>query len=120
MTRCVEIRSYELHAGMQAEFERLFTTQVVPLMRDWGIDVVLAGASLHEEDSFVLIRAYADVSERQASQEAFYGSGEWRQGPREAILAAIASYTSAVVNLSDEALAALRADLAPISLVQAS
>jgi hypothetical protein len=64
----------------------------------------------------VLIRAYADVPERQASQEAFYGSSEWRQGPRESVLAAIASYTSAVVTLSEETLAGLRADLGPASL----
>jgi hypothetical protein len=116
MSHCVEIRSYELHAGRQAEFEALFTGQVMPLMREWRIDVVFAGASLHEEDTFVLIRAYADVAERQASQEAFYGSSQWREGPRAAVLDAIASYTSAVVDIGDDTLAAMRADLAPSSL----
>lgn len=116
MSYCVEIRSYELHAGRQAEFEELFTRQVLPMLREWGIDVVFAGASLHEEDSFVLIRAYSDVAERQASQDAFYGSSQWREGPRAAVLEAIASFTSAVVNVGEDTLAAMRADLAPSSL----
>ncbi|MBA3678149.1 MAG: NIPSNAP family protein [Sphingosinicella sp.] len=113
MNHCVEIRSYELHAGRQAEFEQLFTRQVGPMMREWRIDVIYAGVSLHEEDTFVLIRAYPNVAERQASQEAFYGSSQWREGPRGAVLAAIASFTSAVIEVGDQTLAAMRADLAP-------
>ena len=45
----------------------------------------------------MLIRRYPSLEELQRSQDAFYGSDEWRQGPREAILALIESYISVVL-----------------------
>ena len=51
-------------------------------------------SSLHDNDSYFLMRAFPSVEERQRSEDAFYGSDEWRKGPREAILAAIDSYTT--------------------------
>jgi hypothetical protein len=45
---------------------------------------------------------------RPASQDAFYGSAEWREGPREAILALIDTYTSIVLQLDDQGITALR------------
>ena len=34
----------------------------------------------------------------QKSEDAFYGSDEWRKGPREAVLALIENYTTLVIN----------------------
>ncbi|HSQ61543.1 MAG TPA: hypothetical protein VLT84_14165 [Acidobacteriota bacterium] len=39
---------------------------------------------------------------------AFYGRAEWREGPRDSIVALIETYTTAVVALSDAAVAELR------------
>ena len=46
---------------------------------------------------YVLIRGYASVAELQQSQDAFYGSAEWRDGPREAIVSLIESDISVVI-----------------------
>jgi hypothetical protein len=54
------------------------------------------------------MRAYSSVEDRQRSEDAFYGSDEWRKGPREAILAAIESYTTVVIRLDQGTLAGLR------------
>ena len=35
----------------------------------------------------VEIRTYSDLEELRHSQDAFYGSDEWRQGPREPVIA---------------------------------
>jgi hypothetical protein len=40
------------------------------------VDVVAHGPSPHDETSYYLIRQYADLAERQRSQDAFYGSDE--------------------------------------------
>jgi len=45
--------------------------------------------------------------DHQEQEEALYGSAEWRDGPREEILAMIESYHSVVINASSEAVAAL-------------
>jgi hypothetical protein len=108
MTRYVEIRSYNLKPGTGADFDRLAAEQAVPMLRRWNVDVVSYGASLQDADSYYLIRAYASLAEREQSQHAFYGSDEWRQGPREAILALIDSYTSVVIEMDEPTLRGLR------------
>jgi hypothetical protein len=55
------------------------------------------------------MRGFASVEARQKSEDAFYGSDEWRKGPREATLADIESYTTVVVRLDDAAISGLRA-----------
>ena len=108
MSRVVEIRSYNLKAGAREEFVRLFREQARPMLGRWGVDVIGFGASLHDRNSFYLIRGYASVEELGLSQDAFYGSDEWRQGPRAAILKCIEGYSSAVMSLDDETIAGLR------------
>ncbi len=109
--RAVEIRSYTLRPGTRATFHRLMSEQAVPMLRRWNVDVVAHGPSPHDADGYCLIRAYRDLAEREASQDAFYGSDEWRNGPREAILAPIRHYTDVVLLLDEAAIEALRQSL---------
>jgi hypothetical protein len=74
----------------------------------WKVDVVAYGPSLHDRDSWFLARAFATVEDRQKSEDAFYGSDEWKQGPREATLADIESYTTVVLELDEETIRGLR------------
>jgi hypothetical protein len=106
--RFVEIRSYNLKHGRREEFHRLVVERSLPLVRKWKVDVVDFGPSLHDEDSYYLIRAYGSLAERASSHEAFYASPEWRQGPREAILALIESDTSIVLELPEATVDLLR------------
>jgi len=108
MRRAVEIRSYTLHPGSRDAFDALMREQALPLLRDFGMDVVACGPSPHDDDAYYLIRAWRDFAEREASQDAFYGGAAWREGPREAILALIAHYTSIVLLLDEATIAGLR------------
>jgi ketosteroid isomerase-like protein len=54
------------------------------------------------------MRSFASIDARQRGEDAFYGSDEWRQGPREAILACIESYTTIVIRLDAATVAGLR------------
>jgi hypothetical protein len=58
---------------------------------------VAFGPSLHDEDSYFLIRSYKDLQNLQQSEDAFYSSEEWKKGPREAILSLILNYTTVVL-----------------------
>lgn len=104
----VEIRSYALRPGTRAAFDRLMRDAAVPMLRRWRVDVVAHGPSPHDADAYYLIRCYRALAEREASQDAFYGSDEWRSGPREAMLALIDAYTSIVLDLDEAGIAALR------------
>jgi hypothetical protein len=99
MTRLVEIRSYNLKPQMRDEFHRLVSQKSFPLMKHWNIDVVAFGHSLHDDNSYYLIRAYDNLEHRQISQDFFYGSDDWRKGPREAIVSLIESDTSIVIEM---------------------
>lgn len=114
MSRIVEIRSYNLRQGSGAAFHALVREKSLPLLREWKVDVVAIGPSMHDPDSYLLIRAYDSLEHRQRSQDEFYGSAAWREGPREAIMAFIESYTTVVLEMSDAAVGALRNGLASL------
>ena len=109
MNRTVEIRSYQLRSGMGPEFHRLVWETSMPMLERWKVDVIAAQPSRHNPDEYILIRSYDSPDARQKSQDAFYGSDEWKKGPRDAILALIEHYTTVVVELPAATVEALRA-----------
>ncbi len=106
--RLVEIRAYNLKPGRRGEFHRLVVERSLPRLKKWSVDVVAFGPSPHDDTSYYLIRAYRDLADRKASQDSFYGSDEWRKGPREAIVSLIESDTSVVLEMDEAAVDALR------------
>jgi hypothetical protein len=109
--RIVEIRCYSLKAGKQQEFHELVERYSIPMLKTWGTDVVGYGRSLDDEDGYFLARAYGSVEEMRTSQDAFYASDAWRQGPRESIVSLIESHSSSTLALSNATIEALREDL---------
>lgn len=108
MSHFIEIRSYTLKPGTRDQFHRLFLEQAFPMLKRWKVDVVAYGPSLHDQDSYYLMRSYNSLAQREESETAFYGSDEWRQGPREAIIALIENYTEIVFELDEAAVQGLR------------
>jgi NIPSNAP protein len=108
MNHFLEIRSYTLQPGTRDEFHRLFLEEAMPLLKRWKVDVVAYGPSLHDENSYYLMRRYNSLAQREQNEDAFYGSDEWRQGPRAAILALIENYTEIVLELDGVTLKGLR------------
>ena len=108
MSYFLEIRSYSLKPGSGEEFQRLFLEDALPLLERWHIDVVAYGPSLHDENSYYLMRHYDSLAQREESENAFYSSDEWRKGPREAILACIENYAEIVMELDEVTLHGLR------------
>lgn len=106
--RVVEIRSYQLRPGSGSAFHLLVSERSVPLLRAAHMDVVAYGQSLHDPDAYFLMRSYESMTHLQSSQDAFYASAAWRQGPREAIIALIENDANTVIWLTSEAIDALR------------
>jgi ketosteroid isomerase-like protein len=107
-TRVVEVRSYNLKPGTRDRFHARFLRDALPMLHRWKVDVIAYGPSLHDADSYFLMRGFPGIAERQKSEDAFYGSDEWRTGPREAILADIVNYTTVVVRLDAATIDGLR------------
>ena len=107
----LEIRTYRLKPGTDAAFHRLVVEQSIPLLRQFGIDVVRFGPSGLVDEGFVdyvLVRSFKSEDAREEEEARFYGSSEWVNGPREEILAKIESYHTVVLTLTSDAVDALR------------
>lgn len=109
MTRIVEILMYNLKPGSGLDFHRIMQETSVPLHLKAGMDVVSYGGSLHDGDSYHLIRSYESESHRLTSQDIFYASAAWRQGPRADIISRIEVSTMTVMSLTQDAIDAIRA-----------
>src|SRR5512147_1542454 len=108
MKHFIEIRSYTLKPGTRDEFHRLFLEEAFPMLQRWNVDVVAYGSSLHDENSYYLMRRFDSLAQREQSEESFYSSDEWRQGPREAVLACIENHTEFVIELDEVTVQGLR------------
>lgn len=108
MSQVIEIRSLNLKPGRRQEFHRLYIEQSSPLLKRWNFDVVAQGPSLHDEDSYYVIRRFDNLAQREQMEHAFYASDDWRKGPREAILAFIESYTDIVLEVDEVTVQRLR------------
>jgi hypothetical protein len=107
-SRVLEIRSYNLKPGVRDRFQKRFVEESLPLLKKYKVDVVAYGPSLNDSDSWFLMRSYASLEGRQQSEDAFYGSDDWKKGPREAVMADIESYTTVVIQVDDTTLDGLR------------
>jgi len=106
--RLIQIRSYALKPGRSPAFHELFVTRSLPLLKEAGIEVVAFGASPHESDAWFLIRAFDDLAQLNAQEDAFYASAAWRHGPREAIVDAIDRYLDTLLWLSPASIEDMR------------
>ena len=74
MNHFVEIRSYTLKPGTREEFQRLFLEGALPMLHRWNVDVVAYGPSLHDKNSYYLMRRFDSLAHREQSEDSFYGS----------------------------------------------
>ena len=108
MNYFVEFRSLNIKPGTREEFNRLYIEKALPLLKHWNFDVVAHGLSLQDENVYYVIRRFDSLSQREQMEESYYGSDDWRQGPREAMLALIENYTDIVLELDQVTVQGLR------------
>ncbi len=82
----VEILTLSLKPGTRDRFHRVYVSEALPLLLKWNFRVIAHGPSRHDENSYFVIRAFKSLEERQAAEDAYYGSDDWRKGPRSTIL----------------------------------
>ena len=108
MNQIIEIRSINLKPGGREQFHRLYIEKALPLLERWNFDVVAHGPSLHDENSYYVIRRYDSLAQREQMEDTYYASDDWRQGPRETMLALMENYTDIVFELDEVTVQGLR------------
>jgi hypothetical protein len=111
LPRTLEVRAYQLKGGAGPAFARIFRERAGPMLRAHGMDVVGFGQSLHAVDAYYLLRAFDSLDHLRRSENDFYGSDAWRNGPREEVLSHIENTADTVLALSPEAVEAIRREL---------
>jgi ketosteroid isomerase-like protein len=106
--RVIEIRVYTLKPGARDSFHELFVRESLPMLRRHDVDVVAYGPSVDDALSYFLVRSFASLDDRTRSEDRFYNSKEWKEGPRDAVLAAIETYSTVVVHVDSGTVNALR------------
>jgi NIPSNAP len=95
----LDLRTYKLVPGGGEEFDRIFRERALPMLERFGIEIVGYGPSLDNGDLYYLIRAFASAADRDEQLGSFYGSDEWRQKHRDAVLALIETYHVLLIDL---------------------
>ena len=108
MNRFIEIRTLTLKPDTRDEFHRLYIEDALPRLKRWNFDVVAHGPSLHDANTYYVIRRYESLTQRDQMEDAYYASDDWRKGPREAMLALIESYVDAVLEVEEATVQGLR------------
>jgi hypothetical protein len=107
----IEIRTLTLKPGRRDEFHRLYIEQALPLLKRWKFDVVAHGPSLHDENTYYVVRRYDSLAQREQMEDAYYASADWRQGPREMMLTLIESFVDVVLEVEESTVQGLPAIL---------
>ena len=80
----VEVRTYRIKTGQRDEFIEFFETRAVPALRAYGMKIVGPLLDLENSDTFVFLRGFPSLDERDRMKNAFY-EGELWKGELEAI-----------------------------------
>ena len=94
----VEILTVGVKPGKRDQFHEIYETVSLPLLKKWNIRVVAYGPSLHDANSYYIVRSFESLEERQKSEDAFYDSDDWKNGPKVAILALVDHFAYAVIS----------------------
>jgi hypothetical protein len=94
----IEILTLNLKPGTRDKFHEVYITESLPLQRKWHIEVLANGPSLHNENGYWVVRSFKSLEDMQKSEDAFYGSEDWKKGPRTAILSMIDNLSTIVIS----------------------
>jgi hypothetical protein len=78
------------------------------MLRAKGMDVVAYGRSDHEEETYFLARSYVSRKALEREKAEFYGSEDWKLGPRSELVDRIQTYMNTLIWVSETALVSMR------------
>ena len=92
----VEVRTYKIKEGRRAEFIEFFETRAVPAQRSLGMQIVGPLVDLEKPDTFVWLRAFPSLEQRDLMKEAFYDGPTWKNELEAIAMPMLEGYTVAL------------------------
>lgn len=97
-TPVLEILTIKIKRGLRELFREVYIRESLPLQKKWKLKVLFHGRSLHDNDTYVVIRLFESLTDHELRTGDFYASDDWRTGPREALLNMIENISTAMVD----------------------
>ena len=74
----VEVRTYKTQPGRRDEFIKFFETRAVAAQRSHGMKILGPLLDLENPDTFVWLRSFPSLDERDRMKDAFYEGELWK------------------------------------------
>jgi hypothetical protein len=88
----VEVRTYKIKPACRDEFIKFFETRAVPAQRALGMKIFGPLLDLENPDTFVWLRSFPSLDERDRMKSAFYDGDEWKRELEGIAMPMIESY----------------------------
>lgn len=92
----VEVRTYKIKPGRRDEFIRFFETRAVPAQLADGMKILGPLVDVENPDTFVWLRGFPSLAERDRMKEAFYEGKEWKNELEAVAMPLLESYSVAL------------------------
>lgn len=100
MPMIVEVRTYKIKPGLRGEFIKLFEGRAVPVQQSIGIKVFGPLLDLESMDTFVFLRAFPSMAERDRMKDLFYEGPVWKNELEALAMPMIETYSSVLTETS--------------------
>ncbi len=97
----VEVRTYRIKSGRRDEFIRTFLTRSIPAHHAIGMQIFGPLLDVEHPDTFVFLRAFPSMGERDRMKAAFYDGELWKQELESILMPMIDSYDVVLTEPSD-------------------
>jgi hypothetical protein len=89
----VEVRTYKIKPGLRDDFIRVFETRSVPAHLALGMKLLGPLLDLESADTFVFLRAFPSLEDRDQMKAAFYEGDLWKKELESILMPMIDSYS---------------------------
>lgn len=104
----LELRILRIHHGQRDAYADYMRNGLAQLYEAEGMEFIHHGPSLHDEDSYFVIRIHPSVTEREQRLDTLYSSPEWLMNHEEKVLGMIESMNTTVFAADDRLVEALK------------
>jgi hypothetical protein len=104
----LEVKIVRIHHGQRDAYHDYMREGLARVYEAQGLRYIYYGPSLHDEDSYFVIRAHPSVADRAERLDAVYGSQDWLMNHEEKVLAMVESMDTALFDADDQLIEALK------------
>ena len=96
----IEVRNYKIKPGLRDQFIKLFESRAVPVQQSLGIKIFGPLLDVENPDTFVFLRAFPSMAERDRMKDLFYEGPIWKNELEGQAMPMIESYSSVLTETS--------------------